>query len=388
MNDGAVTPTPLVQSLGLGQLNCRRLWSRDGSIHDGFMGLVSCLDQLGLQVLCVQETQSLPMSSLPVDQPFRYDGPVGSHGREAGFLFHSSIVATPIPGTPDSQSLRWRFISGSLCVCSFYAPHAGIPSDTRIQFWRTLAASVHCVSQLHSGASLLLAGDSNIWFPFFQLGRSRQADAPLLPIVQEILQSHSLVFRNPTDLPTHRCGAALDIILSSPSLSTQITVHSGLNWCPLRLFVVPCSLLTTCCALVALTFTRLLCLLIQPIRPCPVCRTGPLWLLLAITSLVHSLAFLSVLRLWILSLTLSRGSSVGMLRITLVVAPGPAHAQGSLSGGMMRAATLWLLATAHGVTFAAPGLLRIRLVSASSVNSFKAQFVPPGPASGTSGLVL
>ena len=239
MNDGAVTPTPLVQSLGLGQLNCRRLWSRDGSIHDGFMGLVSCLDQLDLQVLCVQETQSPPMSSLPMDQPFRYDGPIGSHGREAGFLFHSSIVATPIPGTPDSQSLRWRLISGSLCVCSFYAPHAGIPSDTRIQFWRTLAASVHRVSQLHSGIPLLLAGDSNIWFPFFQLGRSRQADAPLLPIVQEILQSHSLVFRNPPDLPTHRCGAALDIILSSPSLSTPITVHSGLNCCPLAPLCCP-----------------------------------------------------------------------------------------------------------------------------------------------------
>ena len=94
MNDGAVTPTLLVQSLGLGQLTCR-LRSRDG-----FMGLVSCLDQLGLQVLCVQETQSPLMSSLPVDQTFRCDGPVGSHGREASFSFHSSIVASPIPGTP------------------------------------------------------------------------------------------------------------------------------------------------------------------------------------------------------------------------------------------------------------------------------------------------
>ena len=61
MNDGAVTPTPLVQSLGMDQLNCRRLWSRDVSIHDGFIGLVSCLEQLDLQVLCVQETQSPPM---------------------------------------------------------------------------------------------------------------------------------------------------------------------------------------------------------------------------------------------------------------------------------------------------------------------------------------
>ena len=167
--------------------------------------------------------------------------------------------------------------------------------------------------------------------------------------------------------------------------------------CPLGFELL--SPLTTCCDLVALTFTRLLCLLIQPIRPCPVCTTGPLWLLAITvsllgtspswpTSLVHSLAFLSMLRLWTLSLTPSRGPSLAVLRITLVVAPGPAHAQGSLSGGMMRATTLWLLATAHGVTFAVPGLLRIRLVSASSVNSFTAQFVPPGPASGTSGLVL
>ena len=103
----------------------------------------------------------------------------------------TSIEATPIPGTPDSQSLRWRFISGSFYVCSFCAPHAGIPSDTRIQFW---------------------------------FGRSRQADAPL-----------PWFFGTPPVLPTHCCGAALDIILSSLSLSTPITVHSGLNCCPLHL---------------------------------------------------------------------------------------------------------------------------------------------------------
>ena len=66
------------------------------------------------------------------------DGPVSIHGREAGFLFHSSEVASPIPETPDSQSLRWR---RALIVCSFYAPHVGIASDTRIEFLRTLAAS-------------------------------------------------------------------------------------------------------------------------------------------------------------------------------------------------------------------------------------------------------
>ena len=46
------------------------------------MGWVSYLDQLGLQVLCVQENQSPLMSTLSVDQPFRYDGFVGTHGRE------------------------------------------------------------------------------------------------------------------------------------------------------------------------------------------------------------------------------------------------------------------------------------------------------------------
>ena len=49
---------------------------------------------------------------------------------------------------------------------------------------------------------------------------------------------------------------------------------------PLRHFVAPCSLPTTCCALVILTFPRLLCLQIQSIRFCPI---GQLWLLLAIT---------------------------------------------------------------------------------------------------------
>ena len=333
MNDGSATLTSLVHSLGLGQLNCRCLWWRDGSVHDGFMGLVS------LQVLCVQETQSSLMSSLPVDQPFRCDGLVGSCGREAGFLLHSSIVS-PIPGTPDSQSLRWRLISGSLCVCSFYAPHVGNASDTRIQFWRTLAASVHRVSQLHTGIPLLLARNSNIWFPFFQLGRSRQADAPLLPIVQEILQSHSLVFRNPlifllTVVVPLWTSFSQHFLSQAASLSTlvPIAVHS-------RLCVAPCFLPTTCCALVVLSFPRLLCLPTQPtLLPCPVCVTGQLWSPLAITVfllgtspswptfLAHSLTLLRALPLWTLSSTPSLKSSSTVHLFTLVVALGPARAQ-------------------------------------------------------------
>ena len=75
------------------------------------------------------------------------------------------------------------------------------------------------------------AEESNIWFPFFQLGRSRQAVAPLLPVVQGILQSHSLVFRNFPNHSTHRCGADLEIILSTPTLPGCVTVHPGSNCC-------------------------------------------------------------------------------------------------------------------------------------------------------------
>ena len=146
-------------------------------------------------------------------------------------MLHSSIVASPIPGTPDLQSLRWRLVSGSLCVCSFDAPHAGIATDTRIQFWRALAASVHRVSQLHSGIPLLLAEDSNIWFPFFQIGRSRQADAPLF-------QSHSLVFRNPPNLPKPSlwCRSGRHSLNTNSQADIQVALDAVHAWSMAFLF--------------------------------------------------------------------------------------------------------------------------------------------------------
>ena len=146
--DGGRRREPLLcrSLLWFGAVQLSSSLGRDGAVHDGFMGLVSCLDQLDLRVLCVQETQSPLMGTLPTDQPFRYDGPDGSYGREAGFLLHPSIISSPIPGIADLQSLRWRLVSGVVCVCSFYAPHVGIAVDARVEFWRTLAGSVHRVS--------------------------------------------------------------------------------------------------------------------------------------------------------------------------------------------------------------------------------------------------
>ena len=69
MNDGTVTPTSLVHALVLGQLNCRRLWGRDGSVRDGFMGVHFLLTSLSDMVV--------------------------------GFLLQSFIVPSPILGNLD-----------------------------------------------------------------------------------------------------------------------------------------------------------------------------------------------------------------------------------------------------------------------------------------------
>ena len=169
------------------------------------MGLVRCSDQFGLQVLCVQETQSPPVSSLPVDQPFRYDGPVGSHGREAGFLFHSSIVATPIPGT---LSL---FVASSqgLSVSAHSARHM-------LGFRPTLASSSGARSQPQSTASrsstqalrFFLQGTRTSGFPFSSLVVHDRLMHLFLPTVQEILQSFPGFW--------DRCGAALDTFSVNP----------------------------------------------------------------------------------------------------------------------------------------------------------------------------
>ena len=94
---------------------------------------------------------------------FSVYSPVGSHGHEADFLFHSSIVAIPIPGPLDSQSLRWHLISGSVSVHSTLHMDYLRHSHPVLAHARSLSPSC---SQLHSGAPLLLAGTPTSGFPF------------------------------------------------------------------------------------------------------------------------------------------------------------------------------------------------------------------------------
>ena len=173
-------------------------------------------------------------------------------------------------------------------------------------------------------------------------------------------------------------------LLSQPaSLSTRVRIAV-----PLRLFVAPCSLFRPHVVPLSFSFFSLFalapcarlvhcgcCLSSQSLCLAPV-RLGPFPGFPERASVLDS-PFDSFTRI------LCGCASHHSRRC-----PGTAHAQGSLFGGMMHVTTLWLLATAHNVTFAALGLLRIRLVSASCVSSSTAQSVPPGHTSGTSGWVL
>ena len=100
-----------------------------------------------------------------------------------------------VPGLPDSLSVRWRIFAGVVCVCSFYAPHAGIAEAERVQFWQELvvmARRVHIEVRL----PMIVAGDANVWHPHFNLGRSRSADNMIVGPLKPSRQGH----------PQRRCG--------------------------------------------------------------------------------------------------------------------------------------------------------------------------------------
>ena len=113
---GPVNP---VVSLSIGTFNARRLWQRDESVHDGFRVLTHILDVWSVSVLCIQEVQAEECPSLPVDQPYHYDGLVGTGGREAAFLVRGGVSGAPTSGVVDTSSVRWRVFDRSWCIVRF-----------------------------------------------------------------------------------------------------------------------------------------------------------------------------------------------------------------------------------------------------------------------------
>ena len=144
----------------------------------------------------------------------------GSHLREAGF-FHCCV---PYPLGHLSCSL----FDGVWSRALFASAHSA--NDTRAcwhchrhthQFWRTLAASVDCVSQLHTDIPLLLAGGT--------LTSCSPFSSPVVHDKLMHLYSHckaDLAVSFPSVSEPLECPT--DIILSG-----SVTVHSGSNCCSL-----------------------------------------------------------------------------------------------------------------------------------------------------------
>ena len=143
-------------------------------------------------------------------------GPIGSGGREAAFLVRAGC-GSPVPGVADSTSVRWRvFFNNVWCICSYYAPHAGLPQETRVSFWRDF---------------VVIAGDANVWHPHFNLSRSRSCDVPIIPFWDLLMASCRLDLCNPPDRATHISGAGLDCIFISSGHVVDVVVRHGLQCC-------------------------------------------------------------------------------------------------------------------------------------------------------------
>ena len=132
------TRNPSSESRYVASINARRLWQRDQSVHDGFRVFSDFLLENHVGVVCIQEVFAGDFR-LPSDQPYTYDGPVGSGGRKAAFLVRAGVCGSPVPGVADSTSVRWRVFNNAWCICTYYAPHAGLPQETRVSFWRDFA---------------------------------------------------------------------------------------------------------------------------------------------------------------------------------------------------------------------------------------------------------
>jgi hypothetical protein len=182
------------------------------------------------------------MPALPDEEAFVYDGPSGAGGRDAAFLVHARRIAhagscLPIPNVQDEINIRWRLVvhahdAAPTAFASFWAPHIGCPDPERVAFWRNLHCSIERVRHEAPGADIVLAGDSNLWIPGLVSNRpARPAERASVALLHHTLATYGLVICNPAECPTHRAGAALDLVIASPGIVAEVQVHNGWNCC-------------------------------------------------------------------------------------------------------------------------------------------------------------
>ena len=249
-------------NLRLACFNANRMWNFQGALHHGFYGLIDFLECMQIYTCLVQELNSPHCAALPSDQPYWYLGPDAAMGRDARFLVHQRVwddcVLVPeVSSSPDLHWILFRSSDGQACsaIASFYAPDVSRSPAQRLEFWMRFSASTDRVRQLYLHANLVLAGDCNLWLPSLVSSCSpRPADKHCIMDLENIQDHHGLLVQNGTELPTHRRGAALDIVLASEGIVSDLSVHDGRS--------CPCAEHDFCCPLLrsnhfAMTFVVL-----------------------------------------------------------------------------------------------------------------------------------
>ena len=103
--------------------------------------------------------------------------------------------------------------------------------NVRVAFWQELTVTVRHVRSTVDLPMVIVAGDANVWHPYFSLGRSRSVDNLVVPFIDLLITSCGFRLINPPDQATHVAGAALDLMLISSHCPCSMLVHSGLQCC-------------------------------------------------------------------------------------------------------------------------------------------------------------
>ena len=109
-----------------------------------FLSAALCISWL-YAVLSIAAVQlrllSFPANTdLANDQPFVFDGPRGSRGRDVGFLFNNSLkhLLVLIALVTDQTNIQWRILHHCTALASFYALHVGCAEVDRLDLWQCL----------------------------------------------------------------------------------------------------------------------------------------------------------------------------------------------------------------------------------------------------------
>ena len=151
----------------------------------------------------------------------------------------------PVTGADDTTSVRWRVFGGSWCICSFYAPHAGVGLDAKLSFWRDF---VHRATHIHQsmGLPMIIAGDANVWHPHFRM-RTRTCDSLVLPSVDLLISSCNVEIWNPREQDTQFfIGAhAAEDIVTSQKIPPAASRQTGVNKIALHLMRRRCATISS-----------------------------------------------------------------------------------------------------------------------------------------------